>query len=245
MKSTSLLCLLSIFLLLGCSKSDWRTADRSSAGVALTPKEEPEALVHIYIARAYKWRGYFGVHSWIATKEKNADHYMTYQVVGFQLRHRGTTVRTGKDMPDRLWYDAMPTLIHELKGKAAEQAIPKIQQAVQSYPHAQSYRVWPGPNSNTFVSYIIRQTPELGVELPPHAIGKDWINSGFFAGRSESGTGFQISLFAVLGITLGLAEGIELNLFGLNFGIDFLRPALKLPLIGRVGMRDSPVFDST
>jgi hypothetical protein len=34
----------------------------------------------------------------------------------------------------------------------------------------------------------------------------------------------------------GVDEGIELNVLGLAFGIDFLRPALKLPGIGRVGM---------
>jgi hypothetical protein len=32
------------------------------------------------------------------------------------------------------------------------------------------------------------------------------------------------------------AEGVEINLLGLNFGFDFLRPALKLPGVGRIGM---------
>jgi len=31
-------------------------------------------------------------------------------------------------------------------------------------------------------------------------------------------------------------EGIELNLLGLSLGIDFSRPALKLPFIGRLGV---------
>jgi hypothetical protein len=31
-------------------------------------------------------------------------------------------------------------------------------------------------------------------------------------------------------------EGIEVNLLGLNFGIDFKSPALKLPGIGRLGL---------
>jgi hypothetical protein len=35
---------------------------------------------------------------------------------------------------------------------------------------------------------------------------------------------------------LALEEGIELNLFGLSVGIDIMRPALKLPGIGRLGM---------
>ncbi len=52
---------------------------------------------------------------------------------------------------------------------------------------------------------------------------------------SPSGTGYQISLYGVLGILLSRQEGLELNLIGLSFGIDFARPALKLPFIGRLG----------
>jgi hypothetical protein len=35
-------------------------------------------------------------------------------------------------------------------------------------------------------------------------------------------------------------EGIEVNLLGLNFGIDFKSPALKLPGIGRLGLSPAP-----
>ena len=31
-------------------------------------------------------------------------------------------------------------------------------------------------------------------------------------------------------------EGLELNLLGLTIGVDLLRPALKLPGIGRIGL---------
>jgi hypothetical protein len=31
-------------------------------------------------------------------------------------------------------------------------------------------------------------------------------------------------------------EGVEFNLLGLNFGIDFIKPAFKLPFIGRLGV---------
>ena len=58
-----------------CSHQDWRTADRGSAGFAPSPELEKEAVVQVYAARAVSWRGYFGVHSWIAMKEKNADFY--------------------------------------------------------------------------------------------------------------------------------------------------------------------------
>jgi hypothetical protein len=222
---------------------DWRNADRSSMGIAPLPEATPEAVVQVYAARTIRWRGYFAVHCWVAAKEKGASTYTTYQVMGFRLRRTGSAVVVEQGVPDRKWYGAAPTLLASLRGPAAERAIPKIKAAVLSYPYAKHYRAWPGPNSNTFVSHLIRNTPELGVELPPHAIGKDWIDDGDLVGLSESGTGVQLSLLGALGLTLGLAEGFEANLLGLTFGFDLLRPALKLPLIGRVGFPDGPVFD--
>ena len=53
---------------------------------------------------------------------------------------------------------------------------------------------------------------------------------------SPSGTGFQFSIYGLLGLTLGLNEGIEVNIIGLNFGLDFLRPAIKIPFAGRLGV---------
>lgn len=221
---------------------DWRTADRSSVGIAPLPKDEPRALVQLYAARAINWRGYFAVHSWIAIKEKNADSYVTYQVTGFEVRRGGPAVRISEEAPDRRWFDAEPVLLQQLAGEEAETAIPKIRAAAASYPYPKSYRAWPGPNSNTFISYILRRVPEIGIELPPNAIGKDWIDDGKIFGRSESGTGWQVSVYGLLGVTLGLAEGVEINVLGLTFGVDILSPALKLPLIGRVGMKDGVVW---
>lgn len=43
----------------------------------------------------------------------------------------------------------------------------------QAYPHCRRYRYWPGPNSNSFVAWVLR---EAGVpyRLPWRAIGKSW-----------------------------------------------------------------------
>ncbi|HET9236870.1 MAG TPA: DUF3750 domain-containing protein [Oligoflexus sp.] len=221
------------------SAQDWRTADRSSMGLAPSPDAEPEALVQIYAARAFRWRGYFAVHTWVATKEKNAAAYTTYHVTNWGLNRTGSTIAIQEDIPDRRWFGADSDLLYEIKGARAESAIPQIQAAVASYPYHDFYRAWPGPNSNTFVSHIIRSSPDLRFELPPHAIGKDWIGTGDLVGLSETGTGVQFSLFGLLGLTMGLGEGIEVNLLGLSLGVDFLRPALKLPFLGRLGMRDS------
>lgn len=233
--------------LLGCGgliyfhpAEDWKTADRSSSGLAPLPAEEPEAVVQVYAARAFGWRKYFAVHTWIAAKEKNADSYTVYQVMGYQLPSRGTSVSISQDIPDRKWFGAKPRLLQELRGKTAEQAIPAIRRAALEYPLADTYWIIPGPNSNTFTAALAREVPELTVELPPHAVGKDYLPGGI-AGLTESGTGIRVNFWGIAGGSLGLAEGAEVSLMGLDAGIDVLRPALKLPMIGRLGFPDAPV----
>ena len=128
----------------------------------------------------------------------------------------------------------MQTLI----GKEAEEAIPQIEQAVIDYPYADRYELWPGPNSNTFVTHIIRNVPALTVELPATAIGKDFIGYNDFVAPTASGTGKQFSLLGLLSLSIGLKEGIEIGFLGLSLGIDWYPPALKLPIIGRIGFKD-------
>ena len=45
------------------------------------------------------------------------------------------------------------------------------------------------------------------------------------------------TMFGLAGLLVGWEEGLELNLLGLTVGVDLTRPALKLPGIGRLGMR--------
>ena len=214
---------------------DWRTADRASANIAPSPKSTPEAIVQVYAGRAFRWRGIFAVHSWIATKERDAPYYLVHDVIGWRGYYGESTVASYASAPDRNWYGATPELLAELRGEAAEQAIKRIYAAVRSYPHVNEYLVWPGPNSNTFVAHIARQVPELKLDLPPTAIGKDYLPRAALVGETPSNTGIQISLVGALGLLVGLEEGIELNVLGMTLGIDPLGPALKLPGIGRIG----------
>lgn len=217
----------------------WDKASRESANLVALPQETPEAQVQFYSAKAYSWRGKFSQHTWIATKEKNAENYLVYQVVlwGTYFGADGVVVAQ-LDQPDRRWFDARPKIIYSATGEKAEKLIPQIQAATKSYPYQKFYRAYPGPNSNTFASHVIREIPDLKIALPSNAIGKDWLcdkNGVKFFAISESKTGVQFSFFGMFGIILGLVEGLEINIIGLSFGVDFLHPALKLPGVGRVG----------
>lgn len=213
----------------------WRTADRSSAGLAPAPDEFREAVVQVYAARAYSWRGTFAVHTWISTKQKDADTYMVHQVLGWRKRRNLPVVSSKEDLPDRIWFNKRPQLLVDIRGAKAEPVIESILEAVSSYPHHNDYAMWPGPNSNTFTAYIGRQVPALKLNLPSTAIGKDFLTNYKIIGKSPSGTGYQLSLYGLLGVMLSSEEGLEVNVLGLSFGINPLKLNIKLPVIGTIG----------
>ena len=216
--------------------TDWRTASRESAGLAPDPATTPEAIVQVYAARAFSWRGLFGVHSWIATKRESAPAYTVYQVVGWRALHGQPALTVGMSIPDRKWYGNAPEVLADFRGGDTEAMIDAISTAVAAYPYVGEYRLWPGPNSNTFTAFVGRRVPEIQLDLPVTAIGKDYLANGGILASAPSGTGIQLSLLGMAGIILARREGVEINLLGLNFGFDFLRLALKLPGIGRIGM---------
>ncbi|NMP15591.1 DUF3750 domain-containing protein [Thalassotalea sp. Y01] len=161
--------------LTGCANSDWRTASREPAGIAALPSEENRAIIEVYAADAFSWRGWFAVHPWVAVKGEDADKYTVYEVVGWQVRRGLSAIREyDTATPDRFWYGSKPELLLSIKGDRATELIPKIKQAIQSYPWADEYSVFPGPNSNTFVAWIAQEVPELELELPFSAIGSGY-----------------------------------------------------------------------
>ncbi|MDT7525812.1 MULTISPECIES: DUF3750 domain-containing protein [Idiomarinaceae] len=162
-------------LLAGCSGSDWRTASREPAGLAVDPTQHPEAVIEVYAADAFGWRGWFAVHTWIAVKPENAREYTVHEVVGWRVdRGQPALYSYQTPTPDRYWYGAKPEKLLELRGANAAQLIPQIAAAAQRYPWANEYTAVPGPNSNTFPAWIAKQVPELGLQLPFSAIGSGY-----------------------------------------------------------------------
>ena len=222
-------------------RGSWATAPRHSAGIAPDPAQlVGTAIVQVYAAPTYGWRGYFAVHPWIIYKRQGESAYTRYDVVGWRAPQ---VVQRNYALPDGLWYGTAPELLVDHRGQDAQAMIGDIEAAVASYPYASDYRSFPGPNSNTFLAHIGREVPALKLDLPANAIGKDYRPLTSPVGLSSSGSGLQIALLGLLGVSLGLQEGLEFNLLGLNFGIDLNAPALRLPFWGRLGFKDAGTPD--
>jgi Protein of unknown function (DUF3750) len=209
-------------------------ADWSSTGMLPAASAEREARLLIFTGRTGRWKGIFAVHSWVVLKPENAANWSRYDVVGW-----GQPVRTNGWAPDGRWYGDTPRVLLDVRGAQAAALIPKVQAAIADYQYrrAGDYRVWPGPNSNTFVASVLRAMPEVETTLPSNAVGKDF-RPAPYVGLTDSRTGIEASLFGVVGVKLGWVEGIEFNFLGLVSGLDLRHPAVKLPGFGRIGLDD-------
>jgi hypothetical protein len=210
----------------------WHDADWSSARLLPAAADSKPARVIVFTGKAGAWKGVFALHSWIVVKRANAPTWTRYDVVGW-----GAPVRTNGWPVDGRWYGSVPVAIADVSSAEAERLIPRIEAAVKEYAYAQNgdYRVWPGPNSNSFVAAVLRAVPELRVALPPNAVGRDY-RDGFYAGLSDSRTGIEVSAYGIAGLKLGWIEGVEFDLLGLVAGLDLRHPGIKLPGFGRIGI---------
>jgi hypothetical protein len=189
--------------------------------------------VRVFAAPTVRWRGIFAVHSWIVVKPEGASGYTRWDYTAW-----GAPIRVNGFVPDGRWFGRDPQVVFAADGAAAAALIPRMQAAVEAYPWRDrgDYRVWPGPNSNTFVAAVLDSVPEAQAVLPPNAIGKDYPHDGWWLRRTASGTGLRLTLGGYAGLTIGWVEGIEVNILGGVAGIDVRRPAVKLPGLGRIGI---------
>jgi len=170
------LCISLFIFLAGCADRDWRTASREPAGIAPDPVQTSEAVLQAYAAPAWGWRGWFAVHTWIATKRTAEQTYTVYEVIGWRERRGLPVLRIERDAPDRFWFGEKPQLLVDRRGEGVDELIGKVEQAAQSYPWPRTYRAFPGPNSNTFTAWIARQVPGLELDLPFSAIGSGYLD---------------------------------------------------------------------
>lgn len=214
----------------------YRDADWSSTGSLPQARDYPQARVMVMSGRTGGWKGVLAVHSWIVFKPADAQDWTRYDVVGW-----GSPVRRNGWAPDARWFGTAPTVVADITGERAQALIPKIEQAVRDYRHAQAgdYTLWPGPNSNTFVATVLRAVPEMRAVLPPNAIGRDFRSSPY-AGLTDSRTGVEANLWGLFSLKAGWVEGLEVNVLGLVAGVDLRHPALKLPAFGRLPLDFGP-----
>jgi hypothetical protein len=116
--------------------------------------------------------GAMAVHCWFVVFDEQGSHrwevWQTKNAGGFCIGH---VHRDLKD-PDAGVGGGPSRIAAQWDGEAAL-AIKSVLENARAYPYCQTYRLWPGPNSNTFAAWVLR---EAGIEHPLHwkAFGRNY-----------------------------------------------------------------------
>lgn len=195
---------------------------------SLTPPPNDQATILLLTGGLGHPMDQIARHPWFATRPAGGEEWTLWQVGG----NRETTSDPvhGND-------PYVEPIVHGVwRGAEAERGIACLEREADEWIDKLHYRFYPGPNSNTFGDVMLRKCG-LHASLPSTSVGKDW-RGGFGVTKTTEGTGFQVET-PILGLKLGLKEGIEVHIIGLSFGIDFWPPAIIIPLgSGRIGFGD-------
>ncbi|MEZ4403381.1 MAG: DUF3750 domain-containing protein [Kofleriaceae bacterium] len=167
-------------------------------------------------------------HPWLATRRAGEAEWHIWEVGG-----GGTQADPFHNSPY-----VEPILHGVWTGAEAETAIACIERVAPGVKaHIERhYFLVPGPNSNTFGDEVLRAC-KLAASLPANSVGKDY-RGLIGAGLTSERTGVQLET-ALVGVKLGLREGVEVHILGLTFGVDLWPPAILIPLgAGRIGFAD-------
>ena len=116
-------------------------------------------MIQVFAAPAVSWRGIFSVHTWVAVKPTGAPRFTRYEVLGFGIADGAPQVRIDRMGLDNHWFGAWPEILLDRGGAGVDESIGQVCAAVANYPYPNTYRPWPGPNSNTFLVHIARRSP--------------------------------------------------------------------------------------
>jgi Protein of unknown function (DUF3750) len=223
------------------------TATASLMGHALmtAPTTEPQGgtapsalpstcVVQLRYATLPHFLGAIAVHYWFAVFDPASRQWQRWEV--WQAKDAGGKsyghVHCDLRHPDCGVGGGAYRLAAEWSGSAAR-AICTVFEKVEEYPHRDRYRAWPGPNSNTFAVWVLRQAG-LHHTLDPRAIGKDYM--GLLGMRLASRPTYAQLETPVLGVRLSLHDGVEVHVLGFTFGLCWSPPAVYTPF-GSLGMR--------
>jgi hypothetical protein len=194
----------------------------------------PTCVVQLRYATLPKFLRAFAVHYWFTVFDPTARRWQRWEV--WQAKNAGGMsighVHCDRRHPDCGVGGGAYRLATQWDGCVA-QAIRAILARIEDYPYCDRYRAWPGPNSNTFVAWVLRQAG-LHYPLDPRAIGKDYM--GLLGLRLASRLTCAQVETPLLGFRLGVHAGVEVHLLGLTGGLHWSPPAIDTPF-GRIGRR--------
>ena len=186
----------------------------------------------VRIPESKPWISRFADHSYFDMKLGAEDKWKRLEVSSYGSGRRYYDISAEAARGDERWGRPVK-ILRKIEGDNARKIIEDAVKNSEGWAYDEEYRAWPGPNSNSFAAMVLRTTGGLSVELDHNASGKDY--TAFIALRgTTTGTGFQVDTVPI-GFSVGIMEGIELHFLQFTFGISLIPPAIKIPILPRLG----------
>ena len=128
---------------------------------------------------------HFAVHPWVVITENGSTS--RYEVIyrkhkgkerdGYLYKNFYSSVNQGiKKSPfhSAFWQGKIIGSVSGISGSLAHQIVRFIQENNAKYPFKDTYRLL-GPNSNTYIAWVLSKFPEANIRLPWNALGKNYI----------------------------------------------------------------------
>jgi hypothetical protein len=124
----------------------------------------------------------FAVHPWFVLNKEGelsrwevgfSRKYKTEKSWGYLYKNRLSLFLGSESLPFIYKFFNKGELVGSVEGEIAQKMIDLIYDSPHTYTYSNKYRLW-GPNSNTYVKWIIDNFPESGLKLPSNAYGKDF-----------------------------------------------------------------------
>ena len=117
--------------------------------------------------------GFFAAHYWFVTDNGQRDRWEVWQdadVGRYSVGHLHWNLMR----PDSSVGGGPTHHAHSWTDEPAERIAEALHESWELYPYRHHYRMVPGPNSNTFVTWILRRAA-IKYRLSWRAIGKDFV----------------------------------------------------------------------
>jgi len=178
-------------------------------------------------------------HSWLDLKMGDENSWRRVEVLSRQSGVATGAFPAREARRDLRWRDRRVTVQRVYTGPEAERiAHEALQLAPRSHAlFREGYLPWPGPNSNTFIASLARDIDGLEIPFDHSAIGKDYLGLIGIA-PTHHGPGLRVET-PLVGVALGLEQGVELHLLGGTLlGLTFWPPRILLPFMPPIGLSD-------
>lgn len=178
------------------------------------------------------WYAQFATHGWFDVREVEGGAWTRIEVLSPASGVQVSELAQDRALADLRWNNR-PVRVHGvLRGSEAAIAARELLNSAAAYD-GEDYRAIPGPNSNSFVATLVADTTRLRTTMHHNAVGKDYLTPLGVA-RTPSKSGGRIDT-PWIGGALGLQEGFELHLVGLQFGVGLWPPRICVPFLPEIG----------